>query len=627
MSVVAEEKKDSKKYKLPFYIHLFQVFLFFFPSIYFQLNMSITGKVMRGQGNRITSTPAMLLYQLVFLAATLFISYKTIRVLKGFDPEDEKRVAHINNKYRSICFGSIILVVLNAIIYPVIFASSANKVGVHTVELLPALMMSVGETLMFGMLFYLFWLAEIEKFLHILPFTKKDIVLSFKLKNFLVALFATLALILLSTESLLYSGYDGLPLREIFTGKVLPSAISGLIIIPIDFIILTNLSVSRIRDISKFSQVLSEGDYTQDDLKVLTRDDFGVLALNMNKFHQSTKDLLSGIGDTVEVTTEAAESTSFSMENITAATNQMINTIHEIQNQMNEQASSVEESTGAINEILQNIQNLNSSIEDQSAAVEESSAAVNEMVANIQSVSTILEKNEQSTNRLAEASAVGQEKVSDAVHLSDKIMEESKGLLEASSVIQNIAEQTNLLAMNAAIEAAHAGESGKGFSVVADEIRKLAEQSNEQGKRITESLQNLENVIASVAGSTNQLSDQFSTIYELTKVVKQQEEVVMAAMREQAEGSNQILLAMRNIGDITGNVKEGSAEMLAGGTQLSKEMELLNAATAATHNNVNEMANGAQAIINAVEKGNEASVKNNDSIQNLVTKMNKFKLD
>ena len=341
------------------------------------------------------------------------------------------------------------------------------------------------------------------------------------------------------------------------------------------------------------------------------------------------------MGSTIVNSTESANSTSSSMDDITSSTNQMISNIQQIQNQMNDQASCVEESAGAINEILANIKSLNDSIEEQSAAVEESSAAVNQMVANIQSVTSILEKNEVSTNQLAEASAIGQEKVSIAVDLSNKIMEESKGLLEASNVVQNIATQTNLLAMNAAIEkpdsidsrvSGHAGDAGKGFAVVADEIRKLAEQSNEQGKKITESLKNLENVISNVADSTTQLSDQFTSIFELTKVVKQQEDVVMSAMKEQAAGSNQILIAMRNIGDITGSVKAGSAEMLAGSTQLSKEMELLNNATQTTNSNVNEMANGASQIISAVEKGHDATTVNSESIQLLVDEMNKFKL-
>jgi len=623
----SEEENHSKKYKLPFYIHLFQVFLFFFPSIYFQMYMKITGKTGNNQGSRITGSPLMIIYQLLFIGITFFIFYKTIRVLKGFNPENAEKIVSINKKYRNICFGSIFLVVGNAIIYPIIYTTVANSVGIHTIEMIPAIMMCIGESLMFGMFFYLLWLSGIEKFLHILPFTKKDVVLSFRLKNVLVALFSVLALILLSTESMVYTQNSYSTLMEVFVKSVLPSAISGLIIIPIDFLILTNLSVSRIRDISRFSHVLGEGDYTQSDLEVLTRDDFGVLAINLNKFHQSTKKLLTGIGETVETSTEAAESTSFSMDDITAATNQMINNIQEIQSQMQSQASSVEESAGTINEILANIQKLNNSVEEQSAAVEESSAAVNQMVANIQSVTTTLERNEKSTNQLADASAIGQQKVHQAVALAAKILEESKGLLEASNVIQSIASRTNLLAMNAAIEAAHAGDAGKGFAVVAYEIRKLAEQSNIQGKKITESLQGLETVISNVADSTNELQEQFTSIYELTNIVKQQEEVVMSAMKEQTEGSNQILIAMRNISDITGNVKDGSNEMLAGGTELSREMELLSKATLTTNNNVNEMANGAQAIIDAVEKGNKASIRNSNSIQNLVTEMNKFKLN
>jgi len=619
-------EKSVSKIKIPVFLKIIQVILFIFPSAYFQSYMAFTGKLDKGESGLITGDPIMLGYQVFFTIALIVICYFTWTQFSKYDGSDESS-NKVNFKYRINAFAMMGLVIINGLFYPFFYSLSAQRHGVVTVEFLPLLMLSFGETLMFGMFFYLIWLSQLEKFMSFLKFEKKDIVISVTLKNVLVALFSTLALLLLTLQPLLYSFNEGIPLNKIFLHKCFPMALTGVVFIPIDFFILTNISVSRIKDLNRFAQVIAEGDYTQSDLKVITRDEFGVLANSLNKFHHATINLLKGMGTTVANSTESANSTSHSMEDISASTNQMITNIQEIQNQMNDQASSVEESTGAIGEILQNIQNLNSSIEEQSAAVEESSAAINQMVANIQSVTTILEKNEMSTNQLAEASAIGQEKVTEAVQLSNKIMEESKGLLEASTVVQNIATQTNLLAMNAAIEAAHAGDAGKGFAVVADEIRKLAEQSNVQGKRITESLQSLEDVIANVAGSTNQLSEQFSAIFELTKVVKQQEDVVMAAMKEQASGSNQILLAMRNIGDITGSVKEGSAEMLAGGTQLSKEMELLNSATTKTNTNVNEMANGANLIINAVEKGNDASSMNNESIQQLVTEMNKFKLN
>ena len=257
-----------------------------------------------------------------------------------------------------------------------------------------------------------------------------------------------------------------------------------------------------------------------------------------------------------------------------------------------------------INQILANIRSLNNNIEQQSAAVEESSAAVNQMVANIQGVTNVLEKNGASTRELAGASEIGQQKVQEAVNLSEKILTESKGLLEASTVVQSIASQTNLLAMNAAIEAAHAGDAGKEFSVVADEIRKLAEQSNSHGKKITESLKGLETVNAGVAASTAELEKQFSSIYELTKVVAQQEEVVMDAMKEQNEGSKQILQAMGNIDDITLSVKNGSSEMLIGSNQLAKGMERLNDSSS-TLDFVKQMPSGADHIVGAVELGDQ----------------------
>jgi len=625
--IASQQSVELPKRKIPVYLKIVQVLLFLFPSTFFQFYISYSGSLSGGvKSAQISGAPITVLYQILFMAATIYFCYATWTLFKKYDGSEEA-AKKVNKKYKFIAFGTMVQIILNSLLYPLIFCITSHNLGCDTLEYWPSLYVSVGETFMFGMLFYLIWLSGIEKFMRFIPFKKKDIVISFLLKNILVALFSTLALVFLTSYPLVTKTLEGVPLTTIFLTKCLPMAIIGIIVIPVDFFLLTNISLGRIKDINRFAQVIAEGDYSQSELEVITRDEFGILALSMNKFHKATRNLLGGMGQTVAMSTEAANSSFNTMQNISTSTNQMITNIQEIQNEMNDQASSVEESAGAINEILNNIKTLNSQIEQQSAAVEESSAAVNQMVANIQSVTNILEKNETSTNQLAEASAVGQEKVRQAVNLATEILGESKTLLDASTVIQNIATRTNLLAMNAAIEAAHAGDAGKGFAVVADEIRKLAEQSNTQGKKITESLQHLEAVIANVAESTTQLQDQFSSIYELTKIVKQQEDVVMSAMREQAEGSNQILLAMRNIDDVTGNVKEGSAEMLAGGNQLAREMELLNDATARTNNNINEMANGADVIIHAVEKGNDAATQNNDSIQTLVTEMNKFKLN
>ena len=314
------------------------------------------------------------------------------------------------------------------------------------------------------------------------------------------------------------------------------------------------------------------------------------------------------------------------MTETASAVHQISANIDGVKQQALTQAASVTETAATIEEIIRTIKQLNGSIENQSASVAESSSAIEQMVSNIASITQTLGKTNDVVKTLANATAEGKNTIVTSNSVTQKVAEESGGLLEASNVIQHIASQTNLLAMNAAIEAAHAGEAGKGFAVVADEIRKLAEESSTQGKTITETLKVLSGEIEVLSASAKTAEEKFNAIFALSEQVKTMSQNLMDAMREQENGSREVLTAIRDINMVTNQVNDGSAEMLRGGENVAQEMQKLDELTRIITDSMNEMASGAVQISNAVQEVNAISQKNKESIENLSKEVGKFKV-
>ena len=277
----------------------------------------------------------------------------------------------------------------------------------------------------------------------------------------------------------------------------------------------------------------------------------------MGQLQDMVKTILGSLSSLTSNSSQLSEQNQGTLELIETADK----AVRDIYNKADHQNSLTESVNREIERVRQAVMQLDEKIDQQISAVVQSSGAVEEISANISSVDNSIGRIAKEYTEIVAETARGKEKQDDVATKIDIIQRQAVGLAEANEVISHIAEQTNLLAMNAAIEAAHAGDAGKGFSVVADEIRALAETSSEQTKAIMTLISDIQNAVVGIVEASKGSSQSFSQLGEKITVLDKSLHEVRAGMDEQNRGAQDIMDMMKVLNSVASALSDSSQQM------------------------------------------------------------------
>jgi iron only hydrogenase large subunit-like protein len=241
----------------------------------------------------------------------------------------------------------------------------------------------------------------------------------------------------------------------------------------------------------------------------------------------------------------------------------------ELNLQLQEHISSA---SGLVEGITKLVHELNTNIGSQATAVNQSSATTEKMIGSIKETSDISLNKQESIKELIENAAQGQESMRGTIQSVEGISQSVDGIAQAIKIISAIAANTNLLSMNAAIEAAHAGEAGRGFAVVSGEIRRLSESTRENSQNISRTLKN---IINGIAVTSKQSGDTDGRITEMSKEINSFAETMtnlINTLSELSAGSDEITSALNNLRNQSSVMKTNFANIQSKTDQLSTAM-------------------------------------------------------
>ena len=400
---------------------------------------------------------------------------------------------------------------------------------------------------------------------------------------------------------------------------------SGFITLPLIILVLYQLRKRFTITIQQIDDLRQKGDLAT-RLNIGTFDDFGNIMTSMNKLMDFLQVSLNTLKNESGSVGAAADELLLITDNSSTSMDMIVNSFEEMHKQNAEKDALLESAKNNIYKLNEDASKVSQTMQEQAIAEEQNADAISQMAENTNQINELIKQAKQLSKNLSDSSEAGSAEVQKTELVINSVSEKSKQMSEVIQVIQQVASQTNLLAMNAAIEAAHAGEAGQGFSVVADEIRKLAESTQNQAKSIKDLITE---ITKSIQNGSSSMQDTKAMFYKIQEEIVTQTNVVeniAQTMEIQSTGAEEILTTTNKISQNIQSVNDLIKNQANYTDQIKNGINMVVELSGKINSSLNISLEILKDFSQSMSVVNDKATLNQTSVQTITDELGKFEL-